>query len=275
MCSMAASNPFECSKSGILAKFASGRYRTDMLCRHWGKNRSGFCQAPSCTTTPGTIEHILVTCPALSNTRERMYQMWLDKSVMFPSLHSTIRQVLASAPEIIVQFVLEPLAFPPILADFKSHGDQFSHQLAYLTRTFAFYMHNQYKLNLKLYNDQTKAVTNPNIVPGSDDREQILSDRVPATSCTSQLSCTVVPHTTTISTDQCRVVSVNCARNVASRTHSIRYRENLHSEPISNHPNARVSQTGCGSVNGGGGGAWADLRRDNSQHEAITTQTFH
>ena len=143
MWSMAASNPFECSKSGILAKFASGRYRTDMLCRHWGKNRSGFCQAPSCPTTPGTIEHILVTCPALSNTRERMYQMWLDKSVMFPSLHSTIRQVLASAPDTIVQFVLEPLAFPPILTDFKSHGDQFSHQLAYLTRTFAFYMHNQ------------------------------------------------------------------------------------------------------------------------------------
>ena len=106
---------------------------------------------------------------------------------------------------------------------------------------------------------------------GSDDREQMVSDRMPAISC----SCTVVPHTTAICTDQCRAASVNSARNVASRTHSIRYRENLHSEPISNHPNARVSQTGCGSVNGGGGGAWADLRRDNSQHEAITTQTFH
>ena len=182
--------------------------------------------------------------------------MWLDKSVMFPNLHSTIREVLASAPNTIVQFVLEPLAFPPILADFTSHGDQFSHQLAYLKRTFAFYRHNQYKLNLKLYNDQTKALTNTNIVPGSDDREQMLSDRTPATSCTSQLSCTVVPHTTTTSTDQCRAVSVNCARN------SIHYRENLQSDPISDHPNVRESQTGCNSASGGGGGAWADLRRD-------------
>ena len=90
MWSRAASNPFECSKSSVLAKFVSGRYRTDMLCRHWSKNRNGFCRAPSCTSTPGTIEHILATCPALSTTRERLYQMWLDKSVMFPTLHSTM-----------------------------------------------------------------------------------------------------------------------------------------------------------------------------------------
>ena len=144
MWSMAASNPFECSKSSVLAKLVSGRYRSDMLCRHWSKNRNGFCRAPSCSSTPGTMEHILVTCPALSITRERLYQMWLDKSVMFPTLHSTIRQVLASTPNIIVQFVLEPLAFPSILADFTSQGEQFSHQLSFLTRSFAFYMHNQY-----------------------------------------------------------------------------------------------------------------------------------
>ena len=195
MWSMAASNPFECSKSSVLAKFVSGRYRTDMLCRHWGKNRSGFCQAPSCSSTPGTIEHILVTCPALSTTRERLYQMWLDKSVMFPTLHSTIRQVLASAPAIIVQFVLEPLAFPPILADSKSHGEQFTHQLSYLTRTFAFYMHKQYKENLRLINDQSKTLANSDIFPVPDDRDQMLSDLIPTTSCTAQLLALHWSHT--------------------------------------------------------------------------------
>ena len=93
------------------------------------------------------------TNTALSTTRKRLYQRWLDKSVMFPTLHSTIRQVLASAPAIIVQFVLEPLAFHPILADFKSRGEQFTHQLSYLARTFAFYMHNQEE-NLKIIDDQ-------------------------------------------------------------------------------------------------------------------------
>ena len=62
--------------------------------------------------------------------------------------------------ETIAQFVLEPLAFPPILADFTSHGEQFSHQLSFLTRTFAFYMHNQYKKNLKAYDDQTNTHAN-------------------------------------------------------------------------------------------------------------------
>ena len=132
-------------------------------------------------------------------------------------------------------------------------------------------MHNQYKLNLKLSNDQTKALTNPNIVPGSDDREQMLSDRIPATSCTSQLSCTVVPHTTTISTDQCRAASVNSARNVASRTDSIRYRENIRSEPISDCPNVRETQTGCGSVSGGGAGRGLKRGVTVSLHDATTT----
>ena len=63
--------------------------------------------------------------------------------------------------ETIVQFVLEPLAFPLILADFTSHGEQFSHQLSFLTRTFAFYMHKHYKKNLEAYNDQTNTRTNP------------------------------------------------------------------------------------------------------------------
>ena len=145
--------------------------------------------------------------------------MWLDKSVMFPTLHSTIRQVIASTPNTIVQFVLEPLAFPPILADFTSHGEQFSLQLSFLTRTFAFHMHNQYKKNLKAYNDQTNTHTNPVHLSASDD--QMLP-----TSCTSQSRCTVEPHTTSIITNHDHAVSVRCTRNITRHTHSLLYREN-------------------------------------------------
>ena len=110
MWNTAASHSFECSKSTILVKMASGRYRTDMLCRH--SNISGYCRLPSCHQIPGTLEHMLATSPALSTTRESLYQMWLDKSVMYPGLHATIRAVLASAAPAIVQFVLEPLGLP-------------------------------------------------------------------------------------------------------------------------------------------------------------------
>jgi hypothetical protein len=65
---------------------------------------------------PGTLEHLLVTCPALDTVRERLYTMWLERTVMFPELHSTILEVLKSDENLKVQFILEPLAFPQLLA---------------------------------------------------------------------------------------------------------------------------------------------------------------
>ena len=178
----AASNPFECSKSTILARMASGRYRSDMLCRHWSQNRSGFCIASSCTETPGTLEHLLVSCPGHSSTRERLYQMWLEKSVMFPNLHATIRAILVSPPPTIVQFILEPLAFKPILSDYLTLGEQYAQQLAYMTRTFAFYIHREHQKLLKIYNNpppknnQFPQITNVSYFPALTTRR----DDIPA-----------------------------------------------------------------------------------------------
>ena len=183
MWSTAAGNPFECSKSTALAKMVSGRFRTDMLCRYWSNNRSGCCKSPTCIDTPGTLEHILASCPALATVRERLYQMWLDRSVMFPTLHCTIRDVLSSPPETIVQFVLEPLAFQLILADIRTHGNQFIHQLSYMTRTFAFYMQREYKKLQKLYNEKITTITNSFPVSGlTDDTSQLSPVRPPSSS---------------------------------------------------------------------------------------------
>ena len=202
--------------------------------------------------------------------------MWLDKSVMFPTLHSTIRQVIASTPNTIVQFVLEPLAFPLILADFTSHGEQFSHQLSFLTRTFAFYMHKQYKKNLEAYNDQTNTRTNPVHFSASDDRDLVLSDQMLPTSCTSQSSCTVEPHTTSIFTHHDRTVSVRCARNVTRHAHSLCYRENLQCQLNQStnidHHDVRDLPSNCGQVCGGGGGERASIGHDRSLHNAFSTK---
>ena len=149
----AASNPYECSKSTILARMASGRYRTEMLCRHWSSNKAGHCRAPSCHQIPGSLEHLLVVCSSLDTVRERLYQMWLERSVMFPALHSIIREVLNSHESLKVQFILEPLAFPNIAKLTKLYGQQFIEQLSYLTRTFAFCIHKEYEKILKLIKD--------------------------------------------------------------------------------------------------------------------------
>ena len=88
-------------------------------------------------TVSALLEHLLVTCPALSQTRKRLYQMWLDHTVMFPSLHANIRELLESPVDIIVQFVL------------------CAHYHLYLTRTFAFNMYREYHRFIKTLNDPT------------------------------------------------------------------------------------------------------------------------
>ena len=177
MWTSAASNVFESSKSTVLARMASGRFRTDMMTRFWSQNRSGYCSLPTCEQVQGTLEHLLVTCPALSNTRESMFQMWLEKSVMFPSLHATIRSVLSSHTEDIVQFILEPLAFPSILEDARTHGNHFIQLLSYMTRTFAFYMNRHYKQL------QLKAQESPGNPPIMSDSKSSVSG--PESSCTN------------------------------------------------------------------------------------------
>ena len=75
--------------------------------------------------------------------------MWLEKSVMYPPLHSQIREVLASSEQEKVQFILEPLAFTSIAFWFKIHGSRFIQQLSYMTRTFAYYIDKEYKKIIK------------------------------------------------------------------------------------------------------------------------------
>ena len=181
MWTSAASNPFECSKSTTLARMVSGRYRSEMLCRHWSSNRAGYCRAPSCNQVPGTLEHLLVTCPALNAVRERLYTMWLERTVMFPALHSTIRDVLGSDENTIAQFILEPLAFPQLSKCFKFYGQRFIDQLSYITRTFSFYIHREYQKVTKLVED-----VSPQLV-------QIIEQPNDYISPTNPTSITVIP----------------------------------------------------------------------------------
>ena len=62
--------------------------------------------------TKQILEHLLVVRPALETVREQLFSMWFERSVMFPTLHSIIRDVLATNEAAKVQFILEPLAFP-------------------------------------------------------------------------------------------------------------------------------------------------------------------
>ena len=229
----AVSNPFECSKSTVLARMASGRYRTPSLCRHWSStNKEGYCPANSCLHTPGTLEHMLVVCPALHTVRERMYTMWLERSVMFPTLHSTIRDILESDDLVKVQFIIEPLAFHQLSNCFQLYGQKFIEQLSYLTRTFAFYLHKEYDSILKLPKRSLSELVAENTC--NDTQTNIFSVSAdpfhpPITSHTSQCDTTQQPLQSDVQTDRCQqypMVTDQTRQASADKAHQYERQEN-------------------------------------------------
>ena len=139
----AGSNPFECSKSTVLAKMISGRYRTETLSRHWTTNKGGFCKAPTCHQTPGDLEHLLIVCPALEHVRSRLCRMMLDRTVQYPRLHAIIQQVLLSCAKVRTQFILEPMALAQVVTLYQDYGQPLVDLISYITRTYAFYIHRE------------------------------------------------------------------------------------------------------------------------------------
>ena len=149
MWSTSAKHPFESSKSTIWARMISGRFRTEMFCRHYSNNREGYCLSESCDKVPGTLEHMLFSCPKLSQIRERLYSMWQSKTVMFPTLHAIVRTVLESDEEAKATFFLEPMTDGWVLEDSQKYGIHFVETIAYLTRSFLFHMNREYLRHFK------------------------------------------------------------------------------------------------------------------------------
>ena len=125
----------------------SGRYRTEMMSRFWTANSSGFCLAATCHHEQGTLEHLLVSCPALEHTRHGLHSLWCRKTLHLQPLHCLIIQILSSGPEVQVKFILDSLAFPQLCYLVQLYGQSVLELVLYLTRTWAYAIHRQ-KLKL-------------------------------------------------------------------------------------------------------------------------------
>ena len=63
------SSGFETNKAVVQARLLSGRYRTDMLCRHWSDNSDGWCVLCPGLNKQGDESHMLASCDALKDKR--------------------------------------------------------------------------------------------------------------------------------------------------------------------------------------------------------------
>ena len=140
---MAGSNSYESSKSLVVAKMISGRYRCEYLTRHWTpSNREGFCLSQSCQNVKGDLTHLLVQCPAINRTRERLFNLLITKTNDKPVLNNHIKMILSSPAEIVAQFLLDPLHMVETGRILDS-DDELVKDIFYLTRTVVFYIHKE------------------------------------------------------------------------------------------------------------------------------------
>ena len=137
----AGSNPYEVTKAITQCRMLSGRYRSELLARHWSSNRSGYCLAPTCTLIHEDLAHILISCPAYMRTRLRLRNLWLSCKIQL--LHNLLSSILIGPATDLIQFILEPSAHPQVISLSQNYGSDILRAVFHLTRTWCYTLHRE------------------------------------------------------------------------------------------------------------------------------------
>ena len=132
----------------------SGRYPSDYLARHWNlRNMAGLCLLEGCTgQTLGSLEHILLQCPALSSTRQKLVSLCLNTVDKCPPVATLINTVLNSSDETLkMQFLLDCFALPAVVTLVQSFGQDILYHLFYVSRNWCYSVHRKRMDLLGLY----------------------------------------------------------------------------------------------------------------------------
>ena len=136
-----AGSPFEVRKAVIAARMLSGRYRTDLLSKHWVRdNPDGLCRLPGCSNQEGNLHHILLSCPSLADSRAGMIRMWSNFMVSNPNLLSVVKEYTITKDELFMQFLLDPSCLPLVISTSKNDPNILKNCL-FLSRTWCFSAH--------------------------------------------------------------------------------------------------------------------------------------
>ena len=102
-------NPFETNKSTCQAALVSGRFKTDLLSRHWVKdNPDGLCVLCPGLNIPGSLEHFMVTCSTLMPVRITILNYWYSYSEEDDILRKLLITKLRSPMQTLLQFLIDP-----------------------------------------------------------------------------------------------------------------------------------------------------------------------
>ena len=147
--STASTNPYEVDKAIIQARMVSGRYRCEQLRRHWTSN-PGYCELEPCFTQSvrGSLEHMLLDCPALAHCRQSFISLCQQRLAPFPYLKDIFVKYLDNnSIENQVQLLVDPSALPEVISLIQDRNNDAVNLIFYTTRT---YCHAVHKAKMKL-----------------------------------------------------------------------------------------------------------------------------
>ena len=138
-------NPFESHKAVTTSRMLSGRYLTDRLQRHWTTNKAGYCLLPTCNPeSQGSLEHLLLHCPALHSVRTRMYNLCHKVSTESEELSTIITMILQSDEERLrMQLLLDCTTMPTVIQITQLLGTHTRDRLLYIGRTWCYNIHRE------------------------------------------------------------------------------------------------------------------------------------
>ena len=141
----AGQNTHEVAKARIQLLFLSSQYPCSKLLRHWSSdNPLGLCTFPTCqqANIVESPEHILLCCPAYSQTRHKLIALCLKHRD--PVSHLLVTHILLSnSQKKVMQFLLDSSAVPEVIRAAQINGDQVFDNLFYLSRTWCFSLHRE------------------------------------------------------------------------------------------------------------------------------------
>ena len=146
-------SPVKVAMATVQAQMLSGRYRTDYLCRHWSKNKSGCCLLSRiCSSVFGDLHHILVSCPALHETREKLMSFTHNLIPTIPHLSGLVLSFCSTEHPQFMQFLLDPSTIPEIIESTQKYGPDTLYHLFHITRTWVYTLHRERMKRLGRWN---------------------------------------------------------------------------------------------------------------------------
>ena len=138
------SSPTKIAMATVQAQMISGRYKSESLCKHWSKNKEGFCLlSPNCVNTVEDVPHILSSCSGLSDQRRKLFSFTSSYAASVPAIMDLILALCLPSNPSFVQFLLDCSCLPEVILATQQHGKEVLRDLFLITRLWVYTLHRE------------------------------------------------------------------------------------------------------------------------------------